>query len=49
MDCFYCGEEMTQDEIENYKPTLCCNGRDCACMGLPIDPPCCTKCLNKEE
>lgn len=49
MDCYYCKMEMTKEDIENCNPQKCCNGRDCACMGLPIDPPCCIKCSKKEN
>jgi hypothetical protein len=40
--CEICGEPLP-----DYKPEYCCNGRDCACMGLPVDPPWCDKCWNK--
>lgn len=25
----------------------CCTGRDCTCMGLPIEPPLCDECAVK--
>lgn len=34
-NCAICGTEI---EIK-----LCCSGRDCGCMGLPIEPPVCEK------
>ena len=37
--CWNCGI------VEIPEPVGCCSGRDCGCMGLPIDPPfCCEKC-----
>ena len=37
--CDVCGIEI---EIE-----MCCNGRECGCMGLPINPPVCSEqCYN---
>lgn len=45
--CYYCGgilSDTSYDEWANGK--RCCNGTDCGCMGLPIDPPCCEKCAN---
>lgn len=32
--CVICDEEI---EI-----TMCCSGRDCGCLGMPIDPPVCS-------
>lgn len=31
-------------EVKDYTPELCCNGNDCGCLGLPIEPPICRKC-----
>jgi hypothetical protein len=28
--------------IEDYEPKFCCNGQDCGCLGLPIEPPLCS-------
>ena len=39
--CFECGE----NEIP--EPVGCCSGRDCGCMGQPIDPPYCDACYDK--
>lgn len=33
-NCEICGTEI---EIK-----LCCSGRDCGCMGMPIEPPVCS-------
>ncbi len=33
-NCEICGKEI---EIQ-----MCCNGRECGCMGLPIEPPVCS-------
>ena len=40
----YC--KICEKEIE---VKMCCNGSDCGCLGLPIDPPICTsdKCWEK--
>jgi hypothetical protein len=38
--CAICGEEI---EVQ-----MCCSGRDCGCMGLPIDPPVCSELCEKE-
>jgi hypothetical protein len=46
--CIICGTRMG-----DYRPEYCCNGIDCACRGLPIEPPVCSEeCwqqFNKEE
>jgi len=36
--CLICGEEL-----KDYEPLMCCSGRDCGCMGMPIEPPICSK------
>jgi len=34
-------------EFEGDEPQLCCNGRECGCMGMPIDPVVCSdECYN---
>lgn len=35
--CIVCGKQVT-----DYVPQLCCDGRECGCRGLPIDPPVCS-------
>lgn len=30
--------------IIDFEPVYCCSGRECGCMGLPIDPPLCGDC-----
>ena len=30
--------------VEDYKPQMCCNGTDCGCQGLPVEPCLCEKC-----
>lgn len=49
--CYYCKGKLTEKEIKEFwEGQRCCNGMDCNCRGLPIDPPCCTKCgLPKEN
>jgi len=38
--CAICGEEI---EVQ-----MCCSGRDCGCLGLPVDPPVCSdECYDK--
>jgi hypothetical protein len=40
--CMVCGNEFQGEE-----PTMCCSGRDCGCMGMPIDPVVCSdECYN---
>lgn len=34
-NCEICGDEI---EVQ-----MCCSGRDCGCLGLPVDPPICDK------
>lgn len=41
MKCVGCGE------VEVGEPEYCCNGRECGCMGKPIDPPLCDACFDK--
>lgn len=36
--CMNCGTTI------DYEPEYCCDGRECGCRGLPIDPPLCDKC-----
>lgn len=28
--------------VPDYKPTFCCDGHDCVCHGLPIEPCICS-------
>ena len=30
------------NKVEIPKPVECCSGKDCCCVGLPIDPPFCS-------
>ena len=36
--CMVCGKE-----VDDYKPRYCCNGRECGCQGLPVEPCVCSK------
>ena len=36
--CMVCGKPMP-----DYEPQGCCDGRECGCMGLPIEPPICSE------
>lgn len=39
-NCVVCGKDI--------EVTICCSGRDCGCMGMPIDPPVCSdKCYDE--
>lgn len=40
-DCTECGKEI------EFEPEMCCSGRDCGCMGMPIYPPWCGECWEK--
>lgn len=47
--CCECGTTLTEEEIDNFwKGNRCCEGYQCGCMGLPIDPPYCFKCIGKD-
>ena len=48
--CCECGAVLTEAEIKEFweSPT-CCSGYMCGCRGLPIDPPCCFKCMGNEQ
>lgn len=35
--CMVCGGDL------GYEPQMCCSGRDCGCMGMPVDPPICSE------
>ena len=40
--CLMCGKP-----VPDYEPIRCCNGADCSCMGLPIEPCVCSdKCYS---
>ena len=40
--CMVCGQEFEGEE-----PMMCCSGRDCGCMGMPVDPIICSEeCYN---
>lgn len=51
IECSSCGAKLTQEEIDWFWDSeRCCDGYTCGCMGLPIYPPCCFKCMgNKKE
>ena len=34
--CVTCGGPL------GFEFTYCCDGRECGCMGLPVDPPVCS-------
>jgi hypothetical protein len=41
--CHYC-----DNIVDNYVPEGCCSGRDCGCMGMPIEPPICDECSGSD-
>ncbi|QUH21459.1 hypothetical protein [Alkaliphilus sp. B6464] len=47
MKCYYCLKEKSVEEFTKYEPEGCCSGRDCGCMGQPINPPICDECLEE--
>ncbi len=36
---WYC---IACDKPLSFVPRMCCDGRECGCMGQPIDPPVCS-------
>lgn len=38
LDCYVCGKEY-----EGIEPERCCDGRECGCMGLPVEPCICSQ------
>lgn len=43
LSCMVCGTKFMGPE-----PQMCCSGRDCGCMGMPVDPIVCSEdCYNK--
>ena len=49
--CAECGELLTVEEVDYWAKNTpyCCDGRECGCMGLPIYPPYCDKCMTRYE
>ena len=41
--CIICGKE-----VFDYEPEYCCNGDDCCCRGLPVEPPLCSEECSKK-
>ena len=38
---------LCKKPVPDYRPLFCCDGRECACLGLPINPAVCsTECFN---
>jgi hypothetical protein len=35
--CMICGKP-----VPDFEPTMCCDGRDCGCRGLPVEPCVCS-------
>lgn len=43
LSCMVCGTEFQGEE-----PLMCCSGRECGCMGMPVDPIVCSgECFEK--
>ena len=41
--CMVCGKDFQGEE-----PKMCCSGRECGCMGMPIEPVVCSdECYDK--
>lgn len=38
LTCMVCGQTWMGE-----KPKMCCDGRECGCMGLPVDPVVCSE------
>ena len=38
LECLNCGEIFWGEELKG-----CCSGKDCGCLGLPINPPICSR------
>ncbi|MGE7545052.1 hypothetical protein [Sporosarcina newyorkensis] len=41
-NCHACNKEIKV--VADYEPEWCCDGRECGCRGLPINPVFCDKC-----
>lgn len=41
--CMECGKS-----IPGYEPHYCCNGHECGCYGLPMEPPVCDECWDNK-
>jgi len=42
LNCMVC-----QKDFKGEEPEYCCNGRECGCMGMPIEPIVCSEeCYN---
>ncbi|NRD80331.1 hypothetical protein HPT25_23700 [Bacillus sp. BRMEA1] len=45
---WFCDSCFTSIRVKrNYKPEHCCNGFECGCYGMPINPVFCDKCEQK--
>jgi len=46
--CHHCDTTLTQEEKDWYFENVptCCSGVGCGCMGAPLEPPYCFKCMN---
>lgn len=40
-ETYECQADGCTNEIET--PKMCCDGRECGCMGMPIEPPVCSE------
>ena len=47
LKCYHCGSMLTKSDYEEYMETAeyCCDGHMCGCMGMPISPPFCGRCI----
>ena len=44
-NCAACGKEI--EVYDEYEPEYCCDGRECGCMGKPMNPMFCDECEEK--
>ena len=54
-ECWYCHKHKKYKMFSVYNKDLengelyCCDGRECGCHGLPIEPPICNMCIFKNK
>lgn len=39
--------QQCSNKVAGYVPQMCCDGRECGCMGRPIEPCWCDECWAK--
>lgn len=43
MDKYVCNCLICGKSVLDYEPEMCCDGRECGCMGQPTNPCVCSK------